>query len=49
MEEFDLAIIGMGPAGLTAAVYAARYMLKTIVVGKEPGGTGYAIFPLTRK
>ena len=32
-------IIGAGPAGYTAAVYAARAMLKPIMVsGMEPGG-----------
>ena len=32
-------IIGSGPAGYTAAVYAARAMLKSILVyGIEPGG-----------
>ena len=32
-------IVGSGPAGYTAAVYAARAMLKPIMVaGFEPGG-----------
>ena len=35
---YDLIIIGSGPAGLTAAVYAARYALNTLVIGSSPGG-----------
>lgn len=35
---FDLAIIGAGPAGSAAAVYAARKKLKTILIAKEFGG-----------
>ncbi|VVB99934.1 Coenzyme A disulfide reductase [uncultured archaeon] len=38
-NEYDLAIIGAGPAGLSAAVYAARFRMKTIVIGELPGGT----------
>ena len=36
---YDVAIIGLGPAGATAAIYSARYNLKTIVIGQVPGGT----------
>jgi thioredoxin reductase (NADPH) len=36
---YDLMIIGGGPAGLTAAVYAGRAALKTLVlIGPSPGG-----------
>lgn len=38
MELYDVIIIGAGPAGLTAAIYAARYHLKTLVIGKVLGG-----------
>jgi thioredoxin reductase (NADPH) len=30
---FDSIIIGAGPAGLTASIYAARYKLKSLVIG----------------
>ncbi len=36
--DFDLLIIGGGPAGVAAGVYAARKQLKTIVVAEEFGG-----------
>jgi thioredoxin reductase (NADPH) len=35
---YDLIIIGAGPAGLTAAIYAARRALKVLVLGKDIGG-----------
>jgi len=35
---YDLIIIGAGPAGLTAALYAARRTLKTLVISKDLGG-----------
>jgi len=37
---YDIIIIGSGPAGLTAAIYAKRAMLNTIVVEKDYMGTG---------
>ncbi|NYT01007.1 MAG: FAD-dependent oxidoreductase [Methanocellales archaeon] len=35
---YDLIIAGAGPAGITAAVYAARKKMKTLVVTKNIGG-----------
>ena len=37
--EFDIAIIGGGPAGLTAALYAGRNRERAVLLeGKAPGG-----------
>ncbi|PJE70284.1 hypothetical protein COU97_00410, partial [Candidatus Shapirobacteria bacterium CG10_big_fil_rev_8_21_14_0_10_48_15] len=36
---FDLIIVGSGPAGLTASIYASRYKLNNVVIGKVLGGT----------
>jgi len=36
--QYDLIIIGGGPAALTAAIYAGRKLLKTLVLAKELGG-----------
>lgn len=35
---YDVIIIGGGFAGLSAAIYSARYNLKTLVISKQPGG-----------
>jgi thioredoxin reductase (NADPH) len=35
---YDFIIIGSGASGLSAAMYAARLNLKTLVVGEQPGG-----------
>lgn len=35
---YDLIIIGAGPAGITASVYAARKMMKLLVISKDIGG-----------
>ena len=37
-KNYDLVIIGAGPAGLTASIYASRYKINHLVIGKEPGG-----------
>src|SRR5262249_26957650 len=46
MREFDLIVIGAGAAGLTAAMFAGRYGLKTIVV--EQLGAGAQIINADR-
>ncbi len=37
-ESYDLIIIGAGPAGLTAAVYAANLKIDSLVVSRDLGG-----------
>lgn len=37
---YDIVIIGSGPAGLTAIIYAQRAMLKAVVIEKNYYGTG---------
>lgn len=36
--KYDLVIIGGGPAGITAGIYAGRQQLKTLLITKEFGG-----------
>lgn len=36
---YDLIIIGSGPAGLTASIYASRYKMANLVLAKQKGGT----------
>ena len=36
----DVLIIGSGPAGMTAAIYAKRANLNVLIVEKEYEGTG---------
>ncbi len=38
MAEYDVIIIGGGPAGLTAALYTSRKKLKTLIVSIDIGG-----------
>ncbi len=51
MVDYDIIIIGSGPAGLTAAIYAGRALVKTLVIaGSLAGGqlmltTGVENFP----
>lgn len=51
MADYDIVIIGSGPAGLTAAIYAGRALVKTLVIGGRLSGgqlmltTGVENFP----
>ncbi len=40
VKLYPLAIVGAGMAGLTASLYASRYGIKHILIGKVPGGKG---------
>ncbi len=37
-KTYDLIIIGTGPAGYTASIYASRYKINQLLIGKEAGG-----------
>ncbi|MBB6123348.1 NAD(P)/FAD-dependent oxidoreductase [Sphingobium subterraneum] len=45
-DPWHCAIIGGGPAGLTAAIYLARFNLRTMVI--DAGDSRAALIPLTR-
>lgn len=42
-NDYDLVIIGSGPAGLAAAIYAQRAMLRTLVIEKEAASGGQVL------
>ncbi len=37
-KTYDVAIVGYGPAGITAAIYSARKKLSVVLIGDLPGG-----------
>jgi thioredoxin reductase (NADPH) len=37
-EIFDVIIVGLGPAAYSSALYSARSLMKTLVIGETPGG-----------
>jgi len=42
-NPYDVMIVGTGPAGLTAAIFAQRIGLRSVVLGDIPGGNLYMI------
>lgn len=38
-KPYNLIIIGSGPAGFTASIYASRYKLSNLILGEKVGGT----------
>ncbi len=40
MKIYDLIILGSGPAGLSAGIYAVRYGLNVLIIGKDMGMIG---------
>jgi len=46
MESYDLIIVGAGPAGLSAGIYAQQRKLKTkILEANEIGGQPKTLYP----
>lgn len=46
MEEYDVIIIGAGPAGLTAGIYAGREDIKALILEKGAAGGMQNVAPL---
>ena len=42
MQQYDICILGRGPAGLSAGIYAVRAGAKTLVIGKADGALSLA-------
>lgn len=42
VKDYDLIILGSGVAGLSAGIYAARYKMKTLILGRDMGMTAEA-------
>jgi len=38
LQEFEIIIVGAGPAGLTAGIYVARQNVSCLIISKDLGG-----------
>jgi len=38
LQEFEIVIVGAGPAGLTAGIYVARQNVSCLIISKDLGG-----------
>lgn len=45
MDEWDLIVVGAGPAGLTAGIYSARNGLKTLILDEKQAGGALTTIP----
>lgn len=45
-DEWDVVIVGGGPAGITSSIYLARYGLKTLIVEKSSMGGKVSVNPI---
>lgn len=45
-NKYPLVIIGLGPAGLTASIYASRYKIKHLVIGQALGGLAFEAYKI---
>jgi len=43
---FDLAILGAGPAALTAGIYASRYKIEHLLIGEQIGGQVFSSYQI---
>jgi len=45
-KKYPLIIIGAGPAGLTASIYASRYHLDHLIIGESLGGLAFEAYKI---